>query len=83
MRFGFDCVKPKYDENAKPCYMDTDSSIIRVKIDGSYKGIAEDVKTRFGNSNFEWNRPSPKGKNKKTNWINERTSQLVCHKNKT
>ena len=53
MRFGFDYVKPKYDKNAKPCYMDTDSSIARVKIDDSYKGIAEDVKTRFGNSNFE------------------------------
>ena len=53
MRFGFDYVKPKYHKNAKPCYMDTDSSIVRVKIDDSYKGIAEDVKTRFGNSNFE------------------------------
>ena len=37
-----------------------------------YKDIAEDVETRFDTSNFELNRPSPKGKHKKRNWINER-----------
>ena len=30
-----------------------------------YKGIAEDVETRFDTSNYELDRPLPKGKNKK------------------
>ena len=30
-----------------------------------YKDIAEDVETRFDTSNFEIQRPLPKGKNKK------------------
>ena len=30
-----------------------------------YKDIAEDVETRFDTSNFEIDRPLPKGKNKK------------------
>ena len=45
--------------------MDTDSFIVHVKTDDVYKGIAEDVETRFHTSNFEINRPLPKGKNKK------------------
>ena len=58
--------KPKYGENAKLCYMDTDSFIVYVKTDDIYKDAVEDVKTRFGISNFEINRPPPKGKN--WNW---------------
>ena len=58
-------VKPKYGENAKLCYMDTDSSIVHVKIKDIYKDIAKDVETRFDTSNFELDRPLPKGKNKK------------------
>ena len=30
-----------------------------------YKDIVEDVETRFDTSNYEMNRPPPKGKNKK------------------
>ena len=30
-----------------------------------YKDIVEDVETRFDTSNYELNRPLPKGKNKK------------------
>ena len=40
--FWYDYVKPKYDENAKLCYMDTDSVLVHVKIDDIYKDIAED-----------------------------------------
>ena len=29
--FWYDYVKPKYDENAKLCYMDTDSFIVHIK----------------------------------------------------
>ena len=45
--------------------MDTDSFIVYVKTDDIYKDIAKDIETRFGTSNFELDRPLPKGKNKK------------------
>ena len=51
--FWYDYVKPKYGENAKLCYMDTDSFIVHVKTDDIYKDIAEDVETRFDTSNYE------------------------------
>ena len=60
--FWYDYVKPKYGEKAKFCYMDTDSSIVYIKTDAHYKDIAEDVETRFDTSNYELNRPLPKGK---------------------
>ena len=50
--------------NAKPCYMDTESFIARVKTNDIYKGIAEDVETRSDYSNFEIDKPLPKEKNK-------------------
>ena len=50
--FWYDYVKPKYGENAKHCYMNTDSFIVHVKTDHIYKYIAEDVETRFDTSNF-------------------------------
>ena len=36
-------VKPKYGENAKRCYMDTDNFIVLVKTEDMYKDIAEDI----------------------------------------
>ena len=63
--FWYNYAKPKYGENAKLCYMDTDSFIVHVKTDDIYKDIAEDVEARFDTSNFEVDRPLPKGKNKK------------------
>ena len=45
--------------------MDTDSFIVYIKTDDTYKDIEEDVETRFDTSNFELDRPLPKGKNKK------------------
>ena len=66
--FWNDYVKPKYGENAKIFYMDTDNFIVHVKC--IYKGIVEDVEKRFDTSNFEIDRPLPIGK-KKSDWINE------------
>ena len=63
--FWYDYVKPEYGEKSKLCYMDTDSFIVYIKIDDIYKHIAEDVETRFGTSNYQLDRPLPKGKNKK------------------
>ena len=70
--FWYDCVKLKYCEKAKVCYMDTDSFNVHVKTDDIYKDIAEYVETRFDTWNHQVNRPLPKGKKKERNWINER-----------
>ena len=70
--FWYDYVKPKYGEKSKMCYMDTDSFTVYIKTDDICKDIAEDVETRFDTSNYELDRPLSKGKNKTTNWINER-----------
>ena len=51
--FCHDYVKPKYGENTKLCYMDTDSFIIHLKTDDVYKDIAEDVEKKFDSSKFE------------------------------
>ena len=50
--FWYDYVKPKYDEKAKLCYMDTDNLIVYIKTDDIYKDIAEDVEKRFDTSNY-------------------------------
>ena len=63
--FWYDYLKSKYGENAKICYVDTDSFNVNVKTDDIYKDIAEDVEERFDTSNFEIDTPLPKGKNKK------------------
>ena len=63
--FCYDCVKRKYGERAKLCYMDTDSFIVYIKTDDIYKDIAEDVETRFDTWNYELDRPLPKEKIKK------------------
>ena len=72
--FWYNYAKPKYDENAKVCYMDTDSFIAHVKTDDIYKDTAEDVETRFDTSSFELDRPLPKRRKKKEKsiWTNER-----------
>ena len=63
--FWNDCVKWKYGKKAKLCYMETDSFFVYIKTDDICKEIAEDVETRFETSNYELDRPLPKGKNKK------------------
>ena len=70
-KFWYDYVKPKYDEKEKLFHTDTDSFIVYIKADDIYKGISEDVETRYDTSNYELDRLSPKGKNKKNNWIGE------------
>ena len=41
------------------------SKILYIKTDDIYIDLAEDVETRFDTSNYELDRPLPKGKNKK------------------
>ena len=63
--FWYDYMKPKYGDNVKLCYMDTDSFIMNIKTEDFYKDIANDVEKRFDTSNYEVDRPLSKGKNKK------------------
>ena len=63
--FWYDYMKPKYDNNVKLCYMDTDSFIMNIKTNQSYEDSANDVENRFDTSNYEVNRPLPMGRNKK------------------
>ena len=63
--FWYDYMKPKYGNDVKLCYMDTDSLIMNIKTEEFYKDIANDVEKRFDTSNYEVNRPLPTGKNKK------------------
>ena len=62
--FWYDYMKPKYNDNVKLCYMDTDSFIMNIKTEDFYKDVANDVEKRFDTSNYEWDRPLPTGKNK-------------------
>ena len=65
--FWYDYIKPKYQDRAKLCYMDTDSFIIYIKTKDFYEDIANDVQKWFDTSNCNKNdkRPLPIGKNKK------------------
>ena len=63
--FWYDYMKPKYGNDVKLCYMDTDRFIINIKTEDFYKDIAKDVEKRLDTSNYEVNRPLPTGKNKK------------------
>ena len=45
--------------------MDTDNFIVYIKTSDIYKGIAEDVDTRFDTLSYELDRPLTKEKNKK------------------
>ena len=68
--FWYDYIKPKYQDNAKLCYMDIDSFIINIlsfiiNTEDFYEDIADDVEKRFDTPNYEVDRPLPTGKNKK------------------
>ena len=63
--FWYDYMKPKYNDNVKLGYMDTDSFVMNIKTNDFHKDIANDVEKRFDTSNYEVNRPLPTGKNKK------------------
>ena len=63
--FWYDYVTNKYGNEARLCYMDTDSFVINIKTKDYYKDMAQDVQERFDTSNYSFDRPLPKGKNKK------------------
>ena len=41
--FWYDYMKPKYGDNVKLCYMDTDSFMMNIKTEDFYKDVADDV----------------------------------------
>ena len=43
----YDYVKPKYQENAKLCYMDTGSFTIYIKSEDVYGDIADDIEKKI------------------------------------
>ena len=63
--FWYDYMKPKYGNDVKLCYMDTDSFIMNIKTNVFYEDIANDVENRFDTSNYEVDRPLPMEKNQK------------------
>ena len=63
--FWYDYMKPKYNDNVRLCYMDTDTFIMHIKTNDFYEDIVSDVENRFDTSNYEVKRPLPTGKNKK------------------
>ena len=70
--FWYDYMKPKYNDNVKLCYTDTDSFVMHIKTNDFYKDISDDVDNRFDTSNYEVKRPLPIGKKLKSYKINER-----------
>ena len=63
--FWYDYTKPKYQNNAKLCSMDTDSFIINIKTADFYENITDDVEKWFDTSKYEVDRQLSTGKNKK------------------
>ena len=63
--FWYNYMKPKYGNDVKLCYMDTDNFVMNIKTNDFYRDIANDREIRFDTSNYEVNRPLLTGKNKK------------------
>ena len=55
--FWYNYIKPKYQQNAKLCYMDIDSFIIHIKTEDVYEDIIYNVEKRFYISNSKVDRP--------------------------
>ena len=51
--FWYHYIKPKYQNNAKMCYMHPDSFVIYYKTEDVYADISDDVEKRFDTSNYE------------------------------
>ena len=63
--FWYNCIKLKYEEKAKLCWLNTDSFIVYIKADDIFKDIPEDIEMRSDPSNYYLDRSLRKRKNKK------------------
>ena len=64
-KFHHDYMIPKYGNNLKLYYMDTDSLIYDIQTEDFYADIVDDVLERFDTSGYVDDWPLPIGKNKK------------------
>ena len=56
--FHYNYIKPKYGENAKLLFTDTDSLAYEIETEDFYNDISSDVKAKFDTSNYPKNHPS-------------------------
>ena len=65
--FHYEYIKPKYGENARLLFTDTDSLCYEIKTEDFFKDISNDVHEKFDTSNLGKSHPSgiPTGINKK------------------
>ena len=65
--FWHNYIKPKHEDKARLCYMDTNSFVIYIKTEDFHEDIANDVERWFDTSNYNENneRPLPIGKSKR------------------
>ena len=57
--FWYAYLKPKYNDKATLCYMDTDSFIINIFTEDFFQDINNDVERWFHTSNFDKNDKRP------------------------
>ena len=65
--YWYDYIKPKYEDNVKRCYIDTDSFVMNINTEDFFKDIVNDVESWFDTSYYKEKdkRPLSRGKNKK------------------
>ena len=56
--FHYNYIKPKYGENVKLLFTDTDSLAYEIETEDFYRDISSDVKEKFDTSNYPKNHPS-------------------------
>ena len=57
--FWYDYLKPKYQDNIKLCYMDSDRFILQIQTDNFFNDINNDVNKWFDTSNYDKNDNRP------------------------
>ena len=57
--FWYDYLKPKYNDKAKLCYMDTDSFALNIFTKNFFEDVNNDVERLFDTSNYDENDKIP------------------------